>query len=124
MVQVFPHVFHYEDLNFELKCLSTHEELISCVAMVRRKKDLSLTKFVLLSNLCSSMHSCSCFLEKGFPFLFFPFCLFYQIGETKCVFCTDGKMKIKNGLGDLLALQRCRLGQPSIYWPIFYIFNL
>lgn len=78
------------------------------VAMVRRKKDLSLTKFVLLSTLCSSMHSCSCFLWNDFPFLFLPsfllIFLFYQTGETKCVFCTNGKMKIENGLGD--------------YWPL------
>jgi hypothetical protein len=31
MYQVFPHVFHFKDLNFELKFLSTHDEPILCV---------------------------------------------------------------------------------------------
>jgi len=71
MYQVFPHVFHSKDLNFELIFLSTHDDLFCVsneVAVVKRNFFLSITKFVLLSNLCSSMHSCSCFLWKGFPF--------------------------------------------------------
>ncbi len=43
------------------------------------------------------------FSLEGFSFFsmfFIDFFFFYQIGETKCVFCTNGRMKIENGLGD------------------------
>jgi hypothetical protein len=43
------------------------------------------------------------FLSKVFFFLsifLIDFFSHYGIGGTKCVFCTDGKMKTENGLGD------------------------
>jgi hypothetical protein len=75
------------------------------VAMVRGKDNLyHWLDFSHLSNLCF-FHSLKLMLFLLKVFFFFPYFWLiyfshYGIGGTKCVFCTDGKMKTENGLGD------------------------
>ncbi len=109
-IPVFCHVFPARDLNSELQFffLSMQGEPVSCVKCggngEGQRKPLSLAGFFPLSNLCF-FHSLKLMLFFWRSFFFFPYFWLiyfshYGIGGTKCVFCTDGKMKTENGLGD------------------------
>ncbi len=79
MYQVFPHVFHSKDLNFELNFLSTHDEPISCVKSSgngEEKKRFIIDPICPFVQLMFFHAFMIMFSLEGFSFFFF-FHIFY-----------------------------------------------